>query len=174
MRWLIPTSVILLVMIAVYSVSYPAKKVSAFQIFSPFGGKVKSWLPDSPGCAPITKAISVATLGTVNITVEELDVSKPKDSKLGILRVDGFNIPGLTNIYKNYAYQTPGTWVLGNSINVCDACDKVKNVPGLGAICDLKPVKEILDVACSTVASDCPITNLVHYMGVSLPPFVGR
>ncbi len=143
--------------------------ISAFQIFSPFGGKVKKWLPDSPGCAPITKAISVATLGSVNITVEELSVGGPKESTVGILRVNSFLVPGLTTIYKHKSYKIPGTWVIGNSINVCSACDKIEDIPVLKQICKLGPVEKILDIACDIVASSCPITNLVYKMGTGLP-----
>lgn len=144
-------------------------------IFTPFGGKVISWLPEAPGCAAITAAVTVATLGTVNITVEELKVGPPKSATVGILRVNGFPLPFLTGIYDTKTYFTPGVEVLGNSANVCDICGKVgdkvgvkakvKNIAAAKTICKIGVVKNIIKAGCGLIGGACPLTNLVHKIG---------
>ncbi len=68
-------------------------KTDAIGIFTPFGGKILTWSPVAPGCAPFTTAVCVATLGTICPTVEELIIAPPKGGTFGILRVDGMTIP---------------------------------------------------------------------------------
>lgn len=162
-------SVIVLLTIG-FIVGATPKKAEALQLFSPFGGKVLAWLPEAPGCAPITAAISILTLGSVNITIEELKVGPPKAATLGLLRVDGLTIPGLTTIYRNSTYFTPGVNVVGTSIDVCNVCDKVGDIPFIGSICDIPVVSDILDATCDIAAGACPFGNLIHTVGSSLAP----
>lgn len=154
--------VVLLFLIFVLSIL--PLRTDAISIFSPFGGKVTAYMPTAPGCAVFTTAVSIATLGVINPTVEELVVGS---KTLGILRIDGFTIPGLTTIYEKKFYQAPGTWVLGNSINVCDVCGAAEDIPIVSSICKIGVVSDILDVVCDFVGSTCPIGNLVHKMGTS-------
>lgn len=156
--------------ILILSVVVP-QTASADVLFSPFGGRVISWLPSAPGCFPLTAAICVATLGTICPNVEELIVGPPQQATLGIFRIDGATIPGVTTIYREYAYEIPGTWVLGNSINICNVCGSIDeiDVPGidsvLAPICENEITEAILGTVCDFVDSACPVTNLVHKMG---------
>ncbi len=150
------------------------QETQAIGIFSPFGGKVTVWSPTAPGCAPFTTAVCVATLGSVCPTVEELVVAPPNGGTFGILRIDGMTIPGLTTIYQKYAYQAPGTWVLGKSINVCSVCENLSDIPGIGsitgALCDIPAVSDIIDTICEFVGGACPVGNLIYKMGTSGTP----
>jgi len=150
------------------------EEVKAINIFSPFCGKVKSWLPNAPGCMDLTLAVEVATFGSITLTVEELKIGPPKGGTFGILRINGYTIPGLPTFYKYNSYMTPGSWVIGSSINICDICDKIinKGFKGLSfakKICESKGIKEILDAGCDLVGENCPINNLIYKIGTSLP-----
>lgn len=149
-------------------------KTDAIGIFTPFGGKILTWSPVAPGCAPFTTAVCVATLGTICPTVEELIIAPPKGGTFGILRVDGMTIPGLTTIYEKYLYQTPAITVLGKSINICNMCDNLSGIPGIGSItdvvCDIPAVSDIVDTLCDFVGSACPVGNLIYKMGTSGVP----
>jgi len=134
------------------------QKAGALSIFSPFGGRVTVWLPEAPGCLPITAAVGVATAGTVTITIEQLKVGAPKGGTFGILRINGMLVPGLTKIYSHKMYQIPGNWVLGNSFDLCKSDFAGK----LGS--------KVVDAICGVAAGTCPINNLVHKMGTSLIP----
>jgi hypothetical protein len=170
MSGLMATSIIIALPLIIAAIVLPTKKTEAIGIFSPFGGKVLSWLPLSSGCTAITTAVSAITLGVINISVEELKVGPPNGGTFGILRVNGVTIPGLTTIYSNYNYWTPGVNVIGNSINICDVCGKAKNVPGAKFICELPVISKILDFGCDAIGTACPLTNLVHKIGSSLIP----
>jgi len=166
-----PLLALLIIGVGFIYLATPIKRACAIQIFTPFGGKVDLWSPSAPGCTAITTAISVATLGAVTPTIEELDVSRGSEKEtLGILRIDGSTIPELTTLYKNRMYITPGTNVVGNSINLCDICDKLKDVPLVGSICKVGIIKTVFDTVCSIVGNSCPINNLIHNMGTSLTP----
>jgi len=150
------------------------EEVKAFSIFSPFGGKVESWLPTAPACEPLLRSISVLSGFTVNITIEELKVGKPKGGTFGILRINGLTIPGLTTIYKHQgSYMIPGTWVLGLSIDICNVCNKItegnKGLSFLKKICETEGVAEIIEVGCKALGEGCPINNLVYKIGAGLP-----
>lgn len=138
--------------------SYPSKS-EALSIFSPFGGKVVAWSPEAPGCAAITTAVSVATFGTINITVDQLIVGPPKAGTFGILRINGFTIPLLFTGYANHAYEVPNTWVLGNAFDVCGAIPFVRNILG----------KTVTDAICGIVGGTCPINKLIHKIGTGGP-----
>ncbi len=143
-------------------------EVRAVSIFTPFGGKVKSHSFPSSCLTLITTPIAAATFSAVWATIEALELEGPANEKLGILRVNGFLIPGLTTIYEKGGYTTPGTWVLGNTINVCDLCGKVSDVPGAKKICSSIPQSDkILGTLCTAATADCPVTNLVYKMGTS-------
>ena len=141
------------------AVALSPQEAGALSVFSPFGGKVKVWLPEAPGCAGITAAVAVATGGTVIMTIEQLKVGPPKGGTFGILRINGMLIPGLTKIYSHKAYQIPGNWVLGNSLDLCKS-----DFAG-------ELISEVIGVICGATAGTCPINNLVHKMGTSLIPF---
>ena len=146
-------SVIVLVPIILIAVLIPPQEAMALSLFTPFGGRVVVWTPEAAGCIEITTAIAVATLGTVIVTIEELKVGRPKGGTFGILRIDGFTIPGLTKIYKSRLnYRVPGTWVIGNSFNLCGG--------GMEGV-----IGKIAKAACDITASACPIGNLIHKMG---------
>lgn len=150
------------------------KETQAIGIFSPFSGKVALWSPTAPGCAPITAAVCVATLGSVCPTIEELVVAPPNGGTFGILRVDGVPVPGLTTIYRNYAYQAPGTLVIGKSINICGICKNISDIPGIKsitkALCDIPAVSKIVDTVCQSAGGVCPVGNLIYKMGTSGTP----
>lgn len=147
----------------VYSIP---KDASAAAFISPFGGKIEEYELNASGCEPLTAAISAATLGTVNLTVEKLKVGNPKGGTFGILRVDGLTIPGLTTIYKKRTYGI-GTWVLGQSINLCDVCESSKNVPILNSVCEIGILKDVLSTVCDFVGESCPVGKLIYKMGTS-------
>ncbi len=136
---------------------------------NPFGGRVVLWSPVAPGCVSFTAAVAIATLGTVIPTVEELIVAPPHGGTFGILRVNGIPVPPTTiHIYNQY--QLPGTNVLGSSINICDACDAIDEIPFLKGVCEMGILKDILGVICDFVGGTCPITNLIFKMGTALNP----
>lgn len=145
--------------------------------FTPFGGKITSYNPVAPGCAAITTAVSVATLGSVNLTVEEIKVGNPKSATLGILRINGISVmPPPTNIKMYYSYMVPGTYVLGNSINICSVCSKLDQISdkiGLKFLKDFcsntEGIDIILEKACGVVGEACPINNLIYQIGTSMP-----
>ncbi|MDP3725486.1 MAG: hypothetical protein Q8R20_03400 [Nanoarchaeota archaeon] len=140
----------------------------AISIFTPFGGKVKSHSFPSSCLTLISTPIAAATAGTVWATIESLELEGLSSEKVGVLRVNGFLIPGLTTIYERGGYTAPGTWVLGNTINVCDICGKVSNVPGVKKICSFIPeADKILGTLCSVSLADCPVTNLIYKMGTN-------
>ncbi len=175
MKFLRASIVLAVFLIPAVFFAFPGE-VRGITIFDPFGGRVVTWLPSAPACTPFTTAVCVATLGTVCPTVEELVVGPPKNSTLGILRVDGMLIPGLTTIYEKYSYHIPGTAVVGKSINICNICENLSGIPGVGAIsdliCDLPVVSDIVDTICEFVGGSCPVGNLIYKMGTSgLPAF---
>jgi hypothetical protein len=156
-----------IVLLAIFS--YPSKS-EALSIFSPFGGKVISWTPEAPGCSALTAAVSAATLGSVNITVEQLIVGPPKGGTFGILRINGVIPPLLTTVYKNKLYEVPNTWVLGNYLNLCNVCGAVEDIPIVKEICKIPGIKDILDSfvfqeICKAVGHACPISKLIHKIG---------
>ncbi len=135
-------------------------------ILTPFGGRVLSWNPAPPGCYPIQAAIIVATLGSISPTVEQIVVGPPRKATLGLLRINGLTIPGLTTIHNNGGYEIPGGAVTGMSINLCDVCGKFNKVPGVKALCKLKPLGDILSTMCEAVGgASCPINNLIYSIG---------
>lgn len=141
-------------------------KTDAVSVFSPFGGKVESYEPAPSSCVElITIPIAAATAGTIWVTVEKIKIKGAKDATVGILRVDGLTIPGLTTIYKNFMYFVPGTSVVGNSINICDVCERVEDIPVVGEICKIDAIKEFATAVCGIVSEDCPIGNIVHKIG---------
>lgn len=152
-----------LLLLALFSSS---QQTEAGGIFSPFGGRVISWIPDFPGCAPITAAIAAATFGVVNVTVGQLQVTPPHGGAFGILKINGFIPPVLTTIYKNGdAYQKPGSYVLGNAIDLCGVCGGGKKDGPLGAICG--SVGRVMGPLCGVGAQACPINRIVHKIGSS-------
>ena len=77
----------------------------------------------------------------------------PKGGTFGILRINGFTIPGLTKIYKSKLnYRVPETWFFVNSFDLCAG--------GMGEV-----IGKIAKAACDITASACPIGNLIHKMG---------
>lgn len=164
----ISKTLIALFTIVVFGASLVPKTTYAISLFTPFGGKIVKYNPAPPACVPITVAVSIATLGSINMTIEGITVGAPKPANLGLLRIDGVPIPGLTNIYRNYNYIKPGNWITGNSINVCDACGKVDEIPGMKAICSIPALSEILKAACGIAGEACPFGNLIHNLGTSL------
>ncbi|MFH1192936.1 MAG: hypothetical protein V1656_01300 [Candidatus Jorgensenbacteria bacterium] len=158
-----------IILIFLFALAAPSS-TRAFSLFSPFSGKVTAWLPEAVGCAEITAAISIATLGTVNVTIEELEVGTEKPVTLGLLRVDGATVPGLTTIYRNSTYFIPGVNVLGLSLNLCNFCEQVGDVPFVGKICDIPIVGNVLKAVCDITGSTCPFTNLIYSIGSSLLP----
>ncbi len=145
------------------------KTFAAISPISPFGGKVISWLPSAPGCLAFTTAVSLATLGTINPSVEELVVGPPNGGTFGILRVNLIPVPPTTiHIYQQY--QLPETYVLGSSVNICDACKAVDKLPFLKNVCNTGILKDILGTVCSFIGGACPITNLVLKMGTAIKP----
>lgn len=149
------------------ALAFTPAPASAIQILSPFGGKVTAYNPAPAACLPITTAISLATAGTITPTIEEIIVGGPRAATVGLLRIDGFTIPGLTTIYGRGMYMVPGKYVLGNSIDLCDVCNKVEDIPGLSAICDLGPLDDILSGMCDIVGTACPVTNLIYSIASS-------
>ncbi|KKT90343.1 MAG: hypothetical protein UW92_C0040G0008 [Candidatus Jorgensenbacteria bacterium GW2011_GWA2_45_13] len=150
-----------------------APSTKAISVFTPFGGKVTNWNPAPSSCiSNITVPIAIATFGAVWITVEKLKIGEPNPATVGVLRVNGFTIPALTNIYRNYTYFIPNSWVLGDSINICDLCDAASaNIPFAKNICKIQAVKTFTGAVCKLIGGvgDCPITNLMHQVGVSSP-----
>lgn len=156
--------------------AYPTE-VKAISILSPFGGKVEEYDPAPETCVyKITLPVAVATAFTTWITIEKIKVGEPKGGTLGVLRVNLIPVmPLLTNIKKYYAYMVPGTWVLGNSLNLCSVCERVesagekvgadfvknfcKSIPGIG---------EIMEAICG-IAGDCPVNNLIYQIGTGSP-----
>jgi len=172
-RWLtLVFALLIMTMVLVYP-----NQTKAVSLLTPFGGKVEEYDPAPTTCvSEITLPVATATFFTTWITIEKIKVGKPKGGTFGILRVNFIPVmPPLTNIKKYYAYMVPGTWVLGNSINLCSVCEKVesagekvgagfakdfcKSIPGIG---------EILDAICS-IASGCPVDNLIYQIGTGSP-----
>jgi len=150
---------------------------NATTLFSPFGGTVKSYNPSPSDCIQsITAPILTATGGTTLVTVEEIEIGEPVPATVGILRVDFFTLPFLTTIYREFSYFVPDTHVVGNYINICEVCSKVGGLTektGLSEsasdFCDSIPVlDQFLSTICSASGS-CPITSLVHQIGISAP-----
>ncbi|MEW6616972.1 MAG: hypothetical protein AB1333_00965 [Patescibacteria group bacterium] len=157
-------------LLIVVSLFFPVKDVRAeVSIIKPFGGKVITWLPSAPGCIAFTTAVSLATFGTINPTVEELVVAPPNGGTFGILRVNLLPVPP-TKIYSYNQYQLPGTNVLGSSINVCDACEALDKLPFLKDICKTGVLKSIIGTICDFVGGACPVTNLIYKMGTAIKP----
>jgi hypothetical protein len=174
------TLAVLLIVAILGFISPPPKKAQAISIFTPFGGKVEEYDPAPSMClTEITTPVAVATAFTTWITIEKVKVGKPKEATLGFLRVNLVPVmPPPTNIKRNYAYFVPGTWVLGNSIDLCGICRRVEQAGeqaeklGLGFaknLCKSIPgIGEILDAICG-IAGDCPITNLIYQIGTGSP-----
>lgn len=152
----------------IISISLGNMASAAISPISPFGGKVVTWLPSAPGCIAFTTAVSVATLGTINPTVEQLIVAPPNGGTLGILRINLLPVP--TIIHTHQQYQLPGTYVLGSSVNICDACKALDKLPFLKDICKTGILKDILGTICGFVGGACPITNLILKMGTAIKP----
>jgi hypothetical protein len=77
---------------------------------SPFGGQVISYIPEAPGCTPITTAVSAATFGTVNIVIGQLEIldfksKEPKPLSLGLLSINGVPI---YRLYEHYNFKNFG------------------------------------------------------------------
>ncbi len=145
-------------------------KAAAIQLFTPFGGEVKSWDPAPASCwSDITAPIAAATAFTVWVTVEKLEVSGPAPATLGVLRVEGATLPFLTNIYKYYTYFIPGSKVVGNSLDLCGLCKATGQIPLAKEICKIPGISDFTSVACKLTGSTCPIGNLVYNIGVSNP-----
>ncbi|MBI2278759.1 MAG: hypothetical protein HYU81_01705 [Candidatus Brennerbacteria bacterium] len=149
----------------------------AISLFSPFGGKVKSW---NLSCIKeITLPVLVATAFSTLVTVEKIEVGEPSETTAGLLRIDLVPIPNPNVVKRNFGYFVPGTNVLGNSINLCDVCKKIKDAgETLGGpakeigekFCKSIPaVGEFLDVICSVSSKECPVTNLVYQIGSGSP-----
>jgi hypothetical protein len=132
---------------------------------SPFGGQVISYIPEAPGCAPITKAVSVATFGTVNIVIGQLEIldfksKEPKPLSLGLLSINGVPI---YRLYEHYNFKTSGNYVLGNYFDLCSTPKEVLgSIPVIGDI-----LKNVIDTVCSTEAQTCPISTLIYQIGTS-------
>ncbi|MFH1161709.1 MAG: hypothetical protein V1696_00290 [Candidatus Jorgensenbacteria bacterium] len=150
----------------------------ALQIFTPFGGKVKSYVPAPAACiSEITLPILVATFFTTLVTIEQIDVGDPTSATLGLLRVELVPIPNINAVKRNFAYFVPGTNVLGNSIDLCGICKKVEEVGekvGTGFaknLCKSIPIsEELLDEICQLAsASGCPVDNLIYQIGSGSP-----
>lgn len=139
-----------LVLVAILS----PERSGAFSLFTPFGGRVTAYSPEAPGCSPITVAVSAATLGTVNITFEEIVVGPPRPGTFSIIRINGKTVPGLTKIYNNYLYFKPGAWVLGDSLDLC-VFPGVRDLLG----------DTVADTICAISSTTCPITRIVHRIG---------
>lgn len=142
--------------------------------FAPFGGKVLAWLPTAPGCTAVTAAISTATLGAINLTVEQLQVGPPKAGVFGLVRINGFVPPGLTTIYnQGEVYRIPGAQVLGTTVNLCSlvseaACNRGVSDPTAKAIC-AGVGSSIVGHLCGTLAGACPLTKIIHKIGSARP-----
>lgn len=153
------------------ALSLPPQEVQALRLFTPFGGRIISLLP-AAGCIPIRAAVLAATAGTVDISVDELLIGPPLGTALGVLKISGVpTMPLPTNIYESSLFtmpSTPGTWVLGNSLKICDVCGKLKGVPIVDDICNSIPgIGDILGEVCDLVGTACPITNLIYNIGSS-------
>jgi hypothetical protein len=143
--------------------------VFAISLFStPFGGQVISYIPEAPGCVPITEAVSVVTLGTVNIVIGQLEVldfksKEPQPLSLGLLSINGVPI---YRLYEHYNFETPGNYVLGNYFDLCSTPKEVLgSIPVIGYI-----LKKVIDTVCSTEAQACPISTLIYEIGTSKSP----
>jgi|GEM_PF-3508172 len=159
----------IIILFLVVFVSLGNTTSAAILPINPFGGKVVTWLPSAPGCLAFTTAVSIATLGTINPTVEELVVAPPHGGTFGILRVNLIPVPP-TKIYLYNQYQLPETYVLGSSINICDACSAIDKLPFLKDICKTGVLKSILGTICGFVGGACPVTNLIYKMGTAMKP----
>ncbi len=155
-------SLIIFIPLVATAIILSPSEASAISATSPFGGKVKTWIPEDPKCADITTEIMAATAGTVIITIERLEVEGPNGGTFGILRVDGATLPLLTTIYDYNSYMIPGNWVIGSSFDLCNAGSKLLG-DGLG-----KAVGKVCNLAGD--GGGCPINNLVHKVGSSLIP----
>lgn len=155
-------------------------KVLGISIFTPFGGQVESYNPAPSGCvSAITMPTAAATAFTVWITVEKIEVGQPKPATLGFLRINLAPVmPFLSNWKSNYIYMVPGTYVLGNSFNLCDVCGQIEKIADkvslnvVKNICDkIKGLDKILKYVCSVAADvgDCPINNLIYQIGSGMP-----
>jgi hypothetical protein len=132
---------------------------------SPFGGQVISYIPEAPGCTQITTAVSVATFGTVNIVIGQLEIldfksKEPKPLSLGLLSINGVPI---YRLYEHYNFKTPGNYVLGNYFDLCSTPKEVLgSIPVIGDI-----LKKVIDTVCSTQSQACPISTLIYQIGTS-------
>jgi hypothetical protein len=148
-------SLLILLVLILTSVFLKPNKTNAFSIIKPFGGRVLSWLPEAPGCAHITTAVSLATGGTIIPTIEQLKVGGAFGGTFGILRVNGLTLPSLTTIYSNKMHEIPGRWVLGSYVNIC----QTDNLPG--------KLGEIANIACAISGDSCPINKLIYKISSS-------
>jgi len=166
-------------LVALIFLSAPSQS-EAVSPFTPFGGKVAFWLPSAPGCLPITSAICIATVGLFCPTIESLTIIPPgvevnaesvaQGKTIGILRVQGSTIPGITTIYEKQVYETPGINVLGNTINLCNLCGGEENT-FTNLICGNEIVRQFTDSICVvSETSLCPVTNLLFKIGTSGVP----
>jgi len=174
------TSVLILIIVFTLINFLPQKTNATIKIFSPFGGKVESYNPIPEECiTKITTPIAILTGFTLWVTVEEIKVGKPKGGTFGILRVNGISVmPPPTNIKSYGAYMVPNTWVLGQSINICNVCKKLNEFASttetfginIENLCKSIPyIGNILDKICFAIGSACPVTNLVYQIGTGLP-----
>jgi hypothetical protein len=113
----------------------------------------------------ITKAVSVATFGTVNIVIGQLEIldfksKEPKPLSLGLLSINGVPI---YRLYEHYNFKTSGNYVLGNYFDLCSTPKEVLgSIPVIGDI-----LKNVIDTVCSTQSQACPISTLIYQIGTS-------
>jgi len=141
-------------------------------LFTPFGGQIIYAGPaTSPACHALTAAISIASLGTINVLINEVVVGGPSPTSVGMVTIDGIPIPGLQKVY-DYKNFTPKTNVVGLSLNLCNVCGKTaKKIPGAQEICKTKNIDKIINGACKVAATACkPATNLLYSIGTGSGP----
>ena len=125
-----------------------------------FGGKVRSYLPEDPGCKPITTAIAKITFGTVNVKIGKLTVINymkgyPEILPLALVTV---NFVPLYKVYDYGKYMIPDVWVLGKYLT---GCSVIQKIPYLG---------EILKTVCQYANNACPLSNILFMIGTGQVP----